>query len=55
MRYCFQIETESDIKSFETSKINDIGASVMRCCHQIKTESEIESVETSKTDDDGAL
>ena len=55
MRCCFQIETESDIKSVKTSKIVDSGALLMRCCSQIETESDIESVDMSKINDTGAL
>ena len=55
MMCCFQIKTESEIKSVETSKINDAGASLMRCCSRIEKESEIELSETSEINDYGAL
>ena len=48
------METESEIKSAQTSKINDARASLMRCCFQSEAENEIESVEMSKIDDAGA-
>ena len=51
---CFQVGTESAIKSVETSRINEAGASVMMCCFQIETESEIKSFETSKINYYGA-
>ena len=54
MRCCFQIKTEIEIKSVETSKVNDAGASLMRCCSQIETESDIESAKMSKINEVGS-
>ena len=51
---CFQVGTESVIRSVKMSGINEAGALVTICGFQNETESVIKSVETSKINDSGA-